>query len=385
MTTDHDLEARMAAELSRRGGAVQGTPLTLDDIRGTARSITRRRRIAGGAAIAAVAAVALPAALLLGGSGDNARDIQPAPPPPAPVGQGTATYEGTSVTLPGGATVDLGLDAAKVSQFGVLNDGRVVVGTSTQGATSIRVYTATGDLQGDVRADTNEVVMGSTGETAAWVEPGGVIRVLDSGVEQPVTLATVPTSDDYLDLQAFAAEGCGAGDCRLLFVTSDGLQEATSDGVDAVETPGFSYVNDVSPAGDLWSVDFPAAGDGPGCTGLYDPESHEVVARECGESSYLTFSPDGEHVLGFANENGSLYGMRVYDRDLTLVREVDVTPDLMGALAWQDDSHLVGAQVTPDDSRWSLVRIGLDGTDEVLDGPVDGPSPELSTQWRFSE
>ena len=53
--------------------------------------------------------------------------------------------------------------------------------------------------------------------------------------------------------------------------------------------------------------------------------------------------------------------------------------------AWADADHVLAVVAGLEDRQWTLVRVGLDGTDpEVLEGPVSGPNPETHQEFLLS-
>ena len=73
-------EKRLTEELARRADVVHGRELSVDDVRGRAHRIRRRRVATTVAALAVVAAVVVPISLLAGTpGGDNGPEPAPSP------------------------------------------------------------------------------------------------------------------------------------------------------------------------------------------------------------------------------------------------------------------------------------------------------------------
>lgn len=361
--------------LARRADHVHGAPLSLDDVRGKAHSIRRRRRaIAAGAVAAVVAAVVVVPTLLSGGDGD--RSVEPAPAPP---GHTAVLHDGV-VTLPDGRDVALGVDNEDVTQFGVLTDGRIVVATSRPYAVS--AYSPDGELLRRFSVGSNAITMSADDTAVAWVGADLRIDVLASGDAEPTELPGIP----------MAGEAVGSIDVvldagHLLvgdFSTTEG--EVTPGGYQDLTTSQPLRVTDVSPDGSLWAVQFADSSDAQfGCSGLYDPQAQALVTEYC-ETSGLRFSPDGQHLLGMRGDNNMAGEVDVLDLDLHPTGTYDPAPQVVSRAAWADTDHLLVSVAGTDDTPWSLVRVGLDGSDpEVVAGPIAGRNPEIVAEYLLSE
>jgi hypothetical protein len=371
--------------LERRADDVRPRHLGFEDVRRSARRIQRRRRaaVAGGVAAAVAAAVLVPNALLGGSSTSEAPD----PAPPSRSGHTAFLHDG-QVTLPDGRTVDVDLDNRDVTQLGVLSDGRIVAATSRPQA--IQVFSADGDLAAQYQVPVNALTMSPDDALVAWVDESGQVQVLESGVDEPVTLSAIPVPDEtFLIVNAVTGSGCADGGCTAW--GGDGSTTsaaATTDGPVDLSTSQPLRITDVSPDGQRWAVSFPPAPDEQfGCSAIYDVETDEVRADNC-ETSGLRFAPDGEHLIGMRGDNAMFGQVEVYDQELREVTVFD-PPDrrVVKAAAWADDSHLL--VVTSDltaHPEWSLLRVPIDGgTPETVVGPVDGPNPESSSAFLLSE
>ena len=196
MSNQDHLTDELGRELHRRVDAMYDAPLTLDAVRGRARSIRRRRRVAAASSIAAAVAVVATLSAVLPGL-DRADTPQPAPEP-SPARGASVLHDGV-VTLPGGDTVSVDLANTNVSQFGVLTDGRIVV--ANQAEQSVQVFAPDGSLAATYPVDLLLVTMSSTDELAAWIE-GSRVQVLESGSTDPVALAPLTARYVVVDLLA---------------------------------------------------------------------------------------------------------------------------------------------------------------------------------------
>ena len=288
-----------------------------------------------------------------------------------------------SITLADGTVVPADVKTNTISAFGVLTDGRIVVARFA-GGQRIEVFGPDGTKEATYPAEITNVSMGPTDRVAAWMAPDGVVQVLQSGIEEPVALATGDKLNS-LFVDAVVGENCPT-DCRVLVSTGDGqVQQVTPAGLEPVPTPEPFTVVDVRPDGALWSVGFPAGRNEQfGCVGLYDPQTSEVTARNC-DTSFIHFSPDGRHLSGYRGDNRMTSAVQILDDDLQVVGVWRPAQGVLTGAAWSDPDHLLGANATDFTGTWRLVQVGLDGTDEsVLDGPVSGPNPEFSSEYVLS-
>jgi hypothetical protein len=363
-------------ELARRADDVHGAPLSLDDVRGKARSIQRRRRAAVAVTAAAVVALIVVVPTLLGGN--PAKKSEAPDPAPAVPGHVAVMHDGT-VTLADGSTVDLGVDNADVSQLGVLTDGRIVLAMSKPFA--VRVYAPDGTRPVDYPVQTNSITMSADDGAVAWMADDFRVRVLTSGVAEPATLDGVPMpgeSPGSIDA-VLAPDHLLGGD----WSTTTG--EITPEGYRDIHTTQPFRVDDVSPDGSLWVVSYPAPADPQfGCSSLYDPEADQFVAKSC-TTSGLRFSPDGQHLIGMRGDNNMYGEVDMFDLDLARVGSYSPDPAVVSRAAWADSEHLLVTTANWHDNQWSLVRVGLDGTAEVVEGPVAGGNPETLVEFLLSE
>jgi len=238
----------------------------------------------------------------------------------------------------------------------------------------------------------NAITMSPDDTLAAWVDGSDEVRVLESGVEEPVTLSGVPLPEETAGFPTVdAVLGAGCADNGCIAYAGDGTTTsagATLDGPVELSTRTPLRITDVSLDGDRWAVSFlPDQDEQFGCSGIYDVKADEVTARSC-ETSGLRFAPDGEHLLGMRGDN-SMYGqVEVYDQELGQVFVYDPGGRrVVKAAAWADDTHLlVVTSELRSRPEWNLLRVPIDGGDpEVLAGPVDGPNPESASAFVLSD
>lgn len=380
---DQTLEERLVRSLDQQAGAVFDAPFGLDDVRDRASSIRRRRRgIAVGAA-AAVLAVVVPTALLVGGGNDRA--VDPAPQPV--VGPGSATLHDGVITLADGRTVAVDLPD-DVTMFGVLADGRFVVPVNE--TESVHVLSPDGAPIAEYPVLSTVIRMGEGHRTVAWTAPDYRIQVLESEVAEPVAFPGVPMEGEAEgSIDAVLGSDCAGGGCRVLagdYTTTS--YEITLGGAAPLTTSAPFRVEDVSPDGGLWTVQYADDGDPQfGCSGVYDAAAATITARTC-DTSNLRFSPDGRHLTGMRGDNSMYDGVTVLDLDLqsTVLRYEPADGAVVSRAAWADADHLLVSTAGLDGEGWTLSRIGIDGaTSDVVDGPAPGGEPELVTEYVFSE
>jgi hypothetical protein len=332
------------------------------------------------------AAVLIPASLL----GGSPRSTAPEPTPPSPAGHTAWLHDG-QLTLPDGSTVDVDLDNQDVTQLGVLTDGRIVVATSQPQV--IQVFSAAGEHAATYRVPTNAITMSADDTLAAWIDDNHRVVVLESGVTEPTTFAwgiPMPGEADG-SIDAVYGSGCANDGCTVLggdfTTTTTTLSLRSEPGID-LETSEPLRIEDVSPSGELWAVSFPPAeGEQFGCSGLYDVEAGQVIARNC-NTSLLRFAPDGQHLSGMRGDNDMFGQAEVYDLALKPVDVFDPGKNtVLKDVAWADASHLLVVTAGLDrHPSWSLLRVPIDGGDpETVTGPVDGPSAEDRSTFRLSD
>ena len=371
-------------ELERRAereyGGVHGAPLSFEDVRGTAQGIRRRRRAAAAGAVAAAVAVAILVPTVL--TGGSNRSQGPEPAPAIPTAPGASVLHDGVVTRPDGSTVPVDVSNGNVTNYGVLTDGRVVV--ALQKPYAVRVFAPDGSLQATYPVQANVVTMSADDTVAAWVDADYRTAVLPSGVPEPVTMEGPPSpggeSPGSIDA-VLDAEHLLVGD----FNTTTAV--LTPAGRTDLTTSQPLRVTDVSPDGELWAVQYADDADPQfGCSGLYDPEAHELVAENC-DTSLLEFSPDGRHLTGARGDNQMWGSVEVFDLGLDEVGRVEPDGEVVKDWGWADAEHVFATTaVLGGSQQGSLVRVAVDGTGpETVTGPVEGPHAESPPDFILSE
>ena len=389
-------EERLVRALRQRADGLPGPAgdnLGLDAIRGRARTV-RRTRVAAATlgAAAAVAAVAVPLGVLTGGSSTD-------PPPPAqsPSSEVTPSDDASAkpseaVDPPGAATLpplayavgDLVVPADEdsfsvpdgastgfaVARFG---DGWLV---SLLQEGSVRLLDSAGGDVASWSGVSGEAVVDPTLSAAAWVGADGAVSVLRVGDEEPTTLPGELPSTEVGAGTVVGVHGDCVEECTVYassYVAPDASGEGGGeqhvrlglDGPAEPVLPDAIALTDVSPDGrlvtGLVSVDQEA---GTTCSAAFDVESGERLWETCDARS-LSFSPDGERLLGFdAFSDGANYsGWRVLDATT-------------GAVEQRFDGVVFDAAWDVDGS-WLVIR-GESGTEQarVERWAADGDGPE---------
>jgi len=377
-------EDTLIRELERRADGVHGAPFSVDHVRSKAQSIRRRRRTAVAGAVAGVVAAAIVVpATLIGGSAPTSPDPAPAPPsvtPSTPVAPGSSVLHDGVLTRPDGSTVPLDVDTADVQQYGVLTDGRIVVASSKP--YGVQVYAPDGQLESEHTVALNAITMSADDRLAAWVDESFRVVVLESGVREPTTFDSgIPMPGEAIgSIDAVYGADCANDGCTVL--GGDFATTTTEVGLHAnpdLITSEPLRVSAVSPDGTRWAVTFPAGENEQfGCSGLYDPATGAVLARNC-DTTVWSFSPDGALLTGARGDNGMWASVEVLDADLGVIWTYEPADgQTIKDWGWADPEHLLvvvaGLDAQP---QWSLLRVPVDGGEpEVAAGPVPGPNAE---------
>lgn len=378
-------EREMSSEFERRVRDLHEAPLTLDQIRGRAGSIKRRRAGMVVAGVLATAALITPVALIAGGSDDSlqppvathtptASDTANVQPPanegdqvPYLSGKQLHRADGSVLTLPRavrGAT-DLGArvvtwsehsDNPNLTAVDVLSvDGdAATVETSyesaippltAQGGSYVAFVTADGDLQ------------------TVW---GDGERVLAEGLLRYATNPAVAVGEDcdtacrvYVTLER---EG------RSVAIDQDGTQTPVA--------PGKSRVSAASANGEVVAV-IRFVDDFTACSEVLDTRTGAVVVPETCDYRFDDISPDGEHLLAVDPQTDG-FGpaqVTVLDRDLNKVATVDTTRSQgIGGYRFLDDQTVVASIYDFGSVTWKLVTLDLaeGGPVQTVLGPLPG-------------
>lgn len=382
MNTDHEL----GRTLRERADGITGTPLTFDDVRGRARRIRRRRAAGVAGGLALVAAVALPIALL-GGTGADRSEPDPAPSPTRAVDPyadgGVPTLQDGVIIYPDGPRIPVQTPAADIRQFTPLGTDRWVLSTWTDGRGAVVVIDEAGQAVGQYRSGGNGALAVSADHDAvAWVGPDGSPMLLLAGSDEPQALAHLTVSGP----EVVAITGDCSTTCEVVGHYDDsagGLGSswaASTDGTVRDLPAGVPAVVDASSDGALLAgLDEYDADGTHTCGGVYDVAAGDYAWRSCEESIY-DFSPSGALVATTFTEG--LGPTRIDVRDATTGELlVNFTGGTITSWAWEDDAHLL-AVVVMESGETSVIRLSAGNVEtDYLEGfHTDDPTLSVPVQ-----
>ncbi len=404
MNQNDDLTDLLTRELHDRASEMDRSTLGLGGVQGRARSIRRRRTAtAMVGAVAAVAVIVPTAAVATHGGGEP--EPGPASQSPSPtvhavpltdldvtgLPTGAAphvpwvTLDG-AVHLPDGSTMHALLDAppAGVAQ---LDDGRLLVTAAGRaGIGSVTVVRVDGSSS--TYGASSAPILSSHGRSAAWTAPHGDVEVLQVGRDAPVTIGRVHGSQAHVvgnnatcDLgtpRDQAVQGC------TVWVTTDDRQTGARASyavfytgvVKPVDTTHLTWLTAAAYAGPTTAVT--RTTDTGSCSALFSSvdTSSPPQWTTC-RNALGTPSPDGKHV-----QAGPAYGDGLGPREIAVytaggsrvldLRSTEQTQAFYQAAVWEDSEHLL--LTVFQQGRWSIVRLGTDGTAELAVAPVAGSS-----------
>lgn len=398
-------ESEMGEEFERRVRDLRAAPLDLGSVKGTAMKIRNRRRatIAGG--ILAAAAVIVPVAVLAtNGSTNGATRLDPADVPSVVVTERPATPAPTREPSPAPTPtpdapppddLSLGFDYLEAGS------GTTVLHESDGGTVELPHpdYSDAASLGSTIAAYRFDANAGESGEGAVdLIEEGEVRQSYDVRGRMAIapdgrTVGFVTTDDELLVLNGAAGEQSlgtidsdvslaafvGSGDCALEsgchpFLEYDDFVrepfEINYEGPDTNPVPGALRIFDAAD-GFLVTAQTESTDSGS-CSVLRDRQVAQTIFETC-EAVALDISPDGQHVTGsspYGDGLGPSY-FTILDRDGQEVARYDVPQGFVFLdLAWTDDDHAVASVF--EDGQWKVVSLGVDGSVDVVVGPVDG-------------
>lgn len=392
MNHQDELARALGRELHDRVDGLHGTPISLQDVKGTASAIRRRRTIGTVAGSAAAVALVVPTLMFAGGTFTDSAprpgpaespSVTEAPRPSGPVVLAADAPQGADPAIAyldgrtlvdGDRRIELGATYHAVARAG----DEYVLARQGDPGTFIDVVDASGAVLES--SETTQAVVGSPdGTAAAWATPAGDVLVRTAGrtsslgsVDGPVDVMALVDGVAYVNHQAEQSRPetvTASGDGRSLADRFDAVRTVSADGAIA----GFSAGQDT----DVMT---------PPCSTVVDA-SGEVRFETCElafEYAGAGFSPDGSMVVGFhADADGvgprSITVLDATDGDELLAVEVeDARGRTAGSIvdtAWEDEEHVlvkvegVGGLGLP---PYDLFRVGLDGSVErVLEKGYD--------------
>lgn len=411
--SDHDRLTEALRQRADRLDAELGTahPISLDDVRGRARGIRRRRAAASGLAAAAVLAVAVPVGLSV--TDRTVGDVDRGPAATATADPtATPSTDATGSPLPDATpkvllTVDAdatsGAPGISYIRDGVLitPDGREVSLDREYGAVA-----ASGD--GWVALDMNAgrmVVLDAEGNET-WGGPGtwplavsadgsvvavgsedGAIRTVADGEEPqliragrgPARVAGVIGSGTCDE-----TEGDGTG-CTVFYnvdgQTLSGGRYVTSHGIDDT-LPVLKSVEAVSPDGLV--AGFTSVDDYGSCSAVIDDRGSQVW--DTCDHSLGRFSPDGRYVIGHPAYrdgigDGSVAILDASSGEVLVEYQNDAeTQSFINDVVWDTDGTLLAT--VHERGTWSVMRMTADGQLSEVLGEIG--TDEMEVPVRFA-
>ncbi len=396
-----DERDQLSQELRRRSEQVGGHPIGLDEVKGSARRIQRRRRVAGAVAAMAVVAVAVPVGLnLTGTTPDGSAPVaQPSPsvttsagsspstsptPSESPTSSPSATPQDGAVPLtldgtPAGAPpkilyVDgrtVHTDGATTTLPGRYADvtpyrgGWLAVENTTDGAKVVRID-GTGKVTGTAPGGYRIAVSGD-GTQVAWVENGALVRGIASGMAEVEDSQKLPAGT--------TAEVVGFAAGEVVYVV-DGATPSVHvtdlAGHDRVLT-GLIGARGASDAGAFVAGETRYNADGTSCWVLRTVSTGKDRFPEQCAWTLEAASPDGRYVMGVPSSTDGIGASSVAVMDsatgdvVTTFKSPRNPFTFVTETAWEDDTHLLA--VTYQQGTWQILRLGVDGSVETT---VDG-------------
>ena len=396
---DHDLLTRA---LHDRAGDMTGASLGLDDVKGRARSIRRRRQALTGVVAAAVMAIAVPVGLTVG---DVDRGSEPLPTTPSPgLTDGptvdTATPEPDGPIPADGPSAPRGPDPALSYLVGSVlrqeGEGDVELGRELDAFTRYGEGWIGFDLGAGERGTTYR--FGADGREQESLPGAGLgvstdrswlvyqLEALAAGATD-LNLAPTDRSDTPLTHTVALGEtvqpvGFG-GDREFVYTLTDqqgnGSVWVTDFLRDERQVPGIINASGANDARGLVSGQISFSDTGS-CWAVVDLATGRQVWDTC-DFALRKFSPDGSYVIGTDAYADGLGGSQtaILDAATGQVLAEFTTRDLgfITQPVWESDSAVL--MPTYQDGTWYLLRLGPDGSVERAADPVSGS--EMRQPW----
>jgi hypothetical protein len=359
-----ELTTRLSRQLHDQVDGWHDAPLTLEGVQGRARTIRRRRQaMTSGVVAAAVLAVAIPAGFGLASRTDSTPDYtNPSPTrvvEPEPSAIGVPYLEGRTLTLPGGQEREL---PGRYDGAVVLGDRVLAVGQDPESA----AWTLT-DLDDDSRVAlaTGSLVTNSDASAVAYVRDDG--QVLVESFDGTVT--ELGSAGNVEPIALVGGPDCSApGSCAVWFDRGEGGIGVVQNGGPALEVPDAVAITDAAVDGRLsivTSVDLAAGG---ACSAII---RRGAEAAESCDHTFGRFSPDGRHLSAapaYESGIGDVFAAILAADGEEVARYEPGRGDFVWSSTWEDNDHLLVTTYAYD-GGWSVVRLGVDGTQEVALGP----------------
>ena len=381
------------------------SPLTLDDVKGRARGIRRRRVAVSVLAAAAIVAVAVPAGVAVTGEAGGRPDSGPAAsgtPTPSPSRtpdsspSPRAPYEVSLTTVteghggepqvpyifhgvinrPDGSTVPVHADYVDLAPLG---DGWAATRTDDQGNAFVDVLSADGVVTGSY-ASTGSLAVSADGSVVSYATPDGRLMVLTPGsaprpLVDPSALPGGPLTPVAVNGSGSCTENAANGGCTVLLDGSDGAPGAYSASGDGTVTklPQLRTVGGLSPDGAVsGTVSYTDSGS---CSAVLEQDG--TTAWKTCDYTLSSFSPDGRYVVGrpayidgFGDPSIAILDART-GAPLAVYRNSSDHQASVYDFTWDRDETVLASVY--EGGSWSFMRMSADGQLTTLVGGLDDP------------
>lgn len=404
---DDELAHELGSSLRERAEKMVGTPITFDDIRGTATSIRRRRWAGSAAAVAAVAAAAVflvPTSLLTGGV-DRTQSPEPADPPAEPfsvrLDQATPGGEEPRVAWIADQTLQTAAGPAlPVSQqydtltrvagtwfAGYQPGAEVVVDQLDAEGRVVQSHVTASD------AFPAPVAVSADGSVGAWTTPEGEVVVWDADGRTAIAEKDNSAGEIGAVAAVVGSGPCAQNGCSVLVNSFSGDEPGLwyhSDGSTTALPDSIRFVGAQSIEGLLSVVtDVPADTGLRFCDGVYDPADEAYVWESC-DGPVESFSPEGTWAMVNQSDGNEakpaaywVLNARTGERQGTLTAAGGNLNTAISQVVWEDDEHYL-MNVRNKDGNWVVLRGDLEGNLTQALPPIPGgkgeefyPSPYL--------
>ena len=408
MTHQDPLRDALRSRADQLGDA---SPLSLDDVKGRARGIRRRRAAVTGLAAAAVLSIAVPAGIAVSDRVGTAREVDPAATPSATATADSATPDPTPV--PGAPrSIALTVEADEVSyapEVPYLYDGAIVLpdGSEVPVAADYQALATVGDDWAAIRNDegrffvdlldadgtvtgtepsTWSLASSRDGSVVAWATPGGgLMTVTPDAAPMPFGDPGTLPGGNLEPVEVVGSDSCvenaADGGCVVFFNSEDvGKQSAWSAGADGTVTafPDLLELGGTAPDGSVSGL--VSVSDTGSCSVVLGRDGAEQLWDTC-DHTLGRFSPDGRYVIGHpAYQDGigdgsvAILDARTGDL-LTEATNSMKHQSFINNVVWDTDNTLL--LTVFEEGSWSLMRMTAAGELTTVRGDLGSNMDEV--------
>jgi hypothetical protein len=384
-----ELTTRLSRQLHEQADDWRDTPLTLDGVKGRARSI-RRRRAATTAGVAAVAvlAITLPLSLALGRPGaDRPAPVAPSPtravdtadPDPAGSGLGVPYLTRSTLTMPDGTEQELPGDYDSVV---VLGDRVLAVRIDTDNGQATLDRIEGGEVVGSEGLAGFELASNADDTAVAYVRADGELVV-----DAPEGSFSLGSHPGVQPVALLGGPDCAAPDTGCVVFVNDGNGEPlviTPSGAEPLPGDPLAVQDASSAVGRvamLMSYDELEPGS---CSRVVSNNDAEGTVFETCQATLDRFSPDGTYLSAGPSYQDGIGDTHVAILDGETGKELarhEPEEGFVNTAVWEDAEHLLVVSHDWGNGEWSVVRLGVDGSNETVLGPEAGN--EMKPPWRL--